>query len=567
MEAYPVRERVLARLYVLFITFLLVSICALQSHAQIELVPAEHEVYTFLKRLQIKGVLTGQYSSSFLPIDRRTVAKHLSDVIENRDRLSRAENSALERYMTEFSYELGLPREERISIIHNGLTDIFSARQKYLYRYEDEKAVISSDIYLAGEYQYHDIGTIPDTYASLWQIGGGLSGTVSNWLGFSLHAVNGYVGGSRELGKQNIEVARSYKIEEPDSRFYDFTRGHIRAANEWGSVTIGRERLIGGNGALRSTLLFSDYAPKIDYIGLNLHYSRFFFNFFHGWLLGEGKFIFLDDGIRTMHFPEKYLSFHRFGAFFFDARMQIAVSEIIVYGDRGVEIAYLNPFLFFKSVEHSFRDRDKAMLVLDMQIRPYPGIELYGDLLIDDLAFDKLGTDWYGNQIAYRVGGNATPPMGNLTLNIDYVRIRPYVYTHRIFFNSYEHAGYPIGHPLGPNSDALTVRLNQMLSGRSGVELYYSGTRKGHNITDGEGNVVRNVGGDISQGYRLEDSEDASFLDGNLEKARLFGILIRYEFFHQFFLIMGYELRNREEIWHEQTFRDHFMFGKVVISL
>jgi hypothetical protein len=560
----------LARYFIAFISFLLVGICSIPSYAQTELVPAEHEIYNFLKRLQIKGVLTERYSSSFLPYDRRAIAKLIDDIIEKRERLSRTEIDALERFKTEFSYELGLPREERISIINHGLTDVLSTRQKYLYRYEDENAVISSNIFLGGEYQYHDVGTITDKYTSLWQIGGGLSGTVNDWFGFSLYAVNGYVAGSRELGKQNIEVARSYKIDEPDSRFYDFTRGHIRAANDWGSVTIGRERLIGGNGTRRNTLLFSDYAPKIDYIGLNLQYNRFFFNFFHGWLLGEGKFIVPEEGVLTLHFPEKYLSFHRFGAFFFDARMQIAISELIVYGNRGVEIAYLNPFLFFKSVEHSLRDRDKAMLMIDMQIRPYKGLEIYGDLLVDDLAFDKLGTDWLGNQVAYRLGGYVIPPVrwfGNMTINLDYVRIRPYVYTHRIFFNSYEHAGYPIGHPLGPNSDAWTIRLNQMLTGRSRLELYISGTRKGHNITDENRKLVRNVGGDISQGYRSGDNEYAHFLDGNLEKTGMVGFLVTYEFLHQFYLLFGYEFQNREETWREQTFRDHFMFCKIVIAL
>jgi len=538
--------------------------------AQIDLVPADHTVYKFLKRMQVRGALVQQFNTAFLPYDRETVGYFLKNVSDNREILSRSENAALQRYLVEFSYETGLDEYNRISLIGDGVTGLFDPRQKYLYRYEDETAVISAHLMVAGEYQYRDIETIADNNTSLWQIGGGVSGTLGGWFGFSLNAVNGYVAGSRELGRQNIEVERTYKIEEPDSRFYDFTSGHIRAANEWGSVTIGRERLIGGNGPHRSALFFSDYAPKIDYIGINLNYKRFFFDFFHGWILSDEEFEFIDDNIRVRSLPDKYISFHRFGAYFFNARLQLAISEMIIYGDRGIEIAYLNPFLFFKSVEHSLRDRDKAMIALDMQVRPVRGIELYGDLLIDDLAFDKLGTNWFGNQFAFRLGGIATPVFAgirNAALFLDYVRIQPYVYTHRIPMNSYEHGGFPIGNPLGPNSDSWMVRWEQLLSGRSEVEFYYKRIRKGHNVTDEDGNLIRNVGGDISQGHRADDSTEVFFLDGNLENISIAGISLKYEFFHQFYFIAGYEYRKRDESWHQKTFSEHFMFGKVLIDL
>jgi hypothetical protein len=555
------------RFIIIFLSTLSIA-ASLQS--QIELVPADHEVYTFLKRMQVRGVLTAQYSGAYRPYDRQTVAELIRNVSERRSVLSRAEYAALQRYMIEFSFELSLPRGERVSLLNDGLGRLFGPRQKYLYRYEDATAVLTANLLLRTETQYRDIGTIPDKYTSLWQLGGGLSGTFGGWFGFSLHAVNGYIGGSRELGKQNIEVLRTYKIEEPDSRFYDITRGHIRAAHEWGSVTIGRERLIAGNGPMRSSLMFSDYAAEIDYIGLDLRYKRFFFNFFHGWILGDEEFVFLDEGVVARNLTEKYVSFHRFGLYFFDARMHIALSEIIVYGGRGFEIAYLNPFLFFKSVEHSLRDRDKALLALDMQIRPRSGMEIYGDVIIDDLAFDKLGTNWYGNQYAFRLGVTATPQMRVLrdaTFNIDYVRIQPYVYTHRLPMNRYVHGGFPLGNPVGPNSDAWRIGWNHLLSGRSGMEVYFSRVRKGHNVTDDEGNLLRNVGGDISQGFRPDDSENVYFLDGNLEKSDIIGILLRYEILHQFFLTAGYEIRRRNELWKEQTFDEHFMFGRIVIEL
>lgn len=558
------------RIRPVLVSVIILLLSSLSVHSQIELVPPEHHVYAFLKRLQVRGVLIDQYTSSSLPYDRRTVASLLAHASERSDRMSRAERAMLQRYMVEFSYELGLPREERISITHMGLSDMLNPRQKYFYRFEDTTAVLSATVFLSGEMQQWNLQTIPERNTSLWQIGGGVSGTLGGWFGFSLHARNGYVAGSRKLGIQNIEVRRTYKIEEPDSRFFDTTRGHVRIANDWGSVVIGRERLIQGNGLHRNTLLFSDYAPKVDFVGINLNYKRFFFNFHHGWILSEETLVTGPDGITRRHIPDKYVTFHRFGSYFFDARLQVAVSEVIIYGDRGLEIAYLNPFLFFKSVEHSLRDRDKAMIAFDFQFRPFGGVEFYGDLLIDDLSIGKLGTNWYGNQYGFRLGGMLTPTFVGLPdalVSVDYVRIQPYVYTHRLPINRYTHGGYPLGNPTGPNSDMLDIRWDQLWSGRASTLIYTQRVRKGHNVLDEEGNLLRNVGGNIAQGHRPGDNVEVWFLDGNLEKINIFGISVRYEIFHQFYLSAGYEFREREKTWLGQTFHEHFMFGKLVIEL
>jgi hypothetical protein len=552
------------------ITALLSAAAVAGAYAQIELVPAEHAVYDFLKRMQVRSLLDDRYTDVSLPYDRRTVGAMLVNVAGERDRLTRAELAALQRHLTEFSYEAGLPADERESLIGNGVRRLFSPRQKYLYRYEDETAAVSAHLLMSGELQRWDIDAVDESAVSLWRVGGGVRGTLGGWFGFSMHAVNGYVGGSRELGLRNIEVERTYKIDEPDSRFFDVTRGHVRAANEWAAVTVGRERLIQGNGMRRYALLVSDYAPKVDYVGLDLRYKRFFFTFFHGWILGDEVITENVEGTFVRTIPEKYVSFHRFGAFFFDSRLQVGVSEMIVYGGRGLEVAYLNPFLFFKSVEHSLRDRDKAMIAFDVQARPVRGLELYADLLIDDLAFERLGTDWYGNQLAWRLGGIAAPAFAGAAdalLSVDYQRIRPYVYTHRITQNAFTHNGYPIGSPLGPNADMWDFRWRHLWSGRTETQVYGQLIRKGHNVTDAEGGLVRNVGGDIAVGYREGDSSTAAFLDGNLEKTRVFGISLQYEILHQFFILAGYERRGRDRRWSGQTFNEHFMFANIVISL
>jgi hypothetical protein len=544
-------------------------ISVIGGRAQVELVPAGHRVYEFIHRMQVRGIMTEAYTVSALPYDRKEVARFLGMLLPKRDLLSPAENSYLDNFLSEFSYELGLSRDERLSLYSTGAAGLFRNKQKYLFRYEDTDAVLSVHLLLAGEPQRWKLRDDNPLGTSLWHLGGGLSGSFGGWLGFSLFAENGYVAGSREAALQNIKVRRTYKITEPDSRFFDETSGYIRIRNDWGNVIVGRNRIIYGSGRRDAALQFSDYSPEMDYLGMQLTYKGFSYHYFHGWLLGDPFLMFNPVYGYDRYVPDKYVSYHRFGFSTLRNRLNIAFSEIIVYGERGIELAYLNPFIFFKSAEHSLLDRDKAMLGFEIRGIPVRSLELFGEILIDDLAFNKLGTDSYSNQFAFRLGGSAVPELfvQNALVSIDYTKILPYVYTHRLDRNAFTHNGFPLGDPAGPNSDSWNLRWKQILSGTVAVEGYARMIRKGHNITDEEGIILRNVGGDIRQGYRLGDSESVRFLDGNVEKTGYLGVLAEYEPVRQFFIRGGVEYSKREELWNSKTFNELFMFGSIELRL
>ncbi len=562
------RRPILLRVCIAALLGLSILVCtSLPVQSQAEIVPADHRVYDFLYRMQVRGLLAGNFISSALPYDRKEVAALLDTLAHASRSFSSAERSLFNLLASEFSFELGLPIENRVSVYHEGPGSLISDRQKYLFRYEDPVAAMSVNLRLGLEPQFRrSEGTA--TQASLLRMGGGFSGTFDGWLGFSLAAMNGFVAGSRGAALQNIEVRRTYKINEPDSRFFDETTGYLRIRNDWGSLTVGRNRLVYGTGPAGTALWFSNFSPEMDHIGIRLQYRGFTYNFFHGWLIGDRELVALPEAGFDTIIQQKYVSFHRIGLSVLRNRLNLAFSEIIVYGERGVELAYLNPFVFLKSVEHSQQDRDKAMLGFEIRGIPIGGTEVYGDLLIDDLAFEKLGTDSYVNQFAFRLGGSFIPSwvLPDLLVSFDYVRIQPYVYSHRLVRNKFTHNGFPLGNPTGPNSEASTLFFNYIFNGRISADARFFFVRKGHNVTD-EGVLIRNVGGDIAIGFRHGDSEQVRFLDGNLERIRGFGIHLKFEIIRQLFLRGGYEMNYREETWKNQTFYDHFMFGEVILVL
>src|SRR5690606_23692623 len=119
------------------------------------------------------------------------------------------------------------------------------------------------------------------------------------------------------------------------------------------------------------------------------------FSYFHGKLLGNS--LFADDTITggTQVVDEKYFGYHRLG-FNISSSVVLGAGELIIYGNRGIDFSYLNPFTFYKSVEHSNQDRDNSMLFFDLNVKPVAGLRFFTSILIDDINFGKIGSGWFG---------------------------------------------------------------------------------------------------------------------------------------------------------------------------
>jgi hypothetical protein len=205
-----------------------------------------------------------------------------------------------------------------------------------------------------------------------------------------------------------------------------------------------------------------------------------------------------------------------------------------VYSGRGLDLSYLNPIAFYKTIEHSNQDRDNSLLFFDFSNTSIEGWRFYVVTLIDDINAGKIGTGWYGNQMAYQFGVTSyflykTVPVD---FNIDYFHIEPYVFTHRIQSNNYTNDGYAIGLDTDPNSAIVAGKVNYRPTGRLTCSLQYSYRIHGANPIDPvTGTVLKNVGGNINLGYRQADDEKVHFLDGSREIYRKLSFAAKYELF------------------------------------
>ena len=138
----------------------------------------------------------------------------------------------------------------------------------------------------------------------------------------------------------------------------------------------------------------------------------------------------------------------------------LSVSEAVIWGERGLDAAYLNPLYFLYSAQHDGGDRDNVVMSGDFVARlPFRGI-FYGALLIDDMKISKLGKGDAGNKLGFLTGVFSTDLfLDGLDVGIEYTRLEPYVYSHFYPINRFSNWNSSLGADLQPNSDRLELTL------------------------------------------------------------------------------------------------------------
>jgi hypothetical protein len=506
--------------------------------AQVENVPVNNQVYEFLNRMGVKGVLP-LYSNTMIPLSRQSVADLLHEVSSQSERLSEAEQGFLSKFRAEFAHELRLP-EKSVSGLFNGdpLSDMFSGKEKYLFHYSDSTASLFLEFIGSLEYRQANTGS-DNLHITFENHGFRARGTVKEKLGYYIQATNGTLWGDREYALTDKRLRGNVKFKDLDSPYFDFTEAYLRADLSWFNAQFGREYTLVGTG-YSDRLLLSDNAPLFDFLKIDAQHKSLKFMFLHGSLLGDSE-IFAGIPITEPMYSNKYLAMHRLEFTAFDG-LRVGATEMVVYQRLSPEFGYLNPVNFYKSAEHSLRDRDNAVLSFDAEIFPAENYKLYGTWFIDDIDFSKMGTGWWGNEFAWQ-GGLYVAGFGgleNLDAVIEYTRIEPYVYSNRLHGNDITHNNIALGHDLDPNSDEWFGQLSYRPDKSLRTWCTVRRMRHGENIVAG-GDVIKNVGGNPLQGHRDTDGTTALFLDGNLVRSTSVQLRASYEPINNLIISGAYE--------------------------
>ncbi len=204
-------------------------------------------------------------------------------------------------------------------------------------------------------------------------------------------------------------------------------------------------------------------------------------------------------------------------------KFKLRLFETVVYQmkdtlyNRGFEVEYLNPFLFFRPQEYNMGSADNILLGSEFS---YSFKEketqkrsifstIYGQVLIDDflLSAFRARNGWWGNKYGFNIGsrfficpkdssGN-TKSYNHYTFEFTYMR--PYVFSQTNPGIVYGNQGLPIAHPLGSNFAELYQEYKwQKVDKNFNIHAFLQAYIKG---VDSVGLKNSSYGGDIYQSY------------------------------------------------------------------
>lgn len=502
---------------------------------------AGHRIYIFLERMYITGNLSN-LDEQHKPYSYRYINICLAEIEKSEVKLNDTDRNLLEEYLAEFSFVREKSTERFVSFSNEpSLKTLVSEKEKYLYFNADTSGNGIFVNFLWNNSFMGENNSSGSYSGNVWTAdwGGRISGSYKNF-GFRISATNGTSFGNDAVLLNDPEYRANYKFNEVSdnnsgSNYFDETEGYAVYQNDDLSFKIGRDRNEIGFGKFKSIL--SRQSLKMDYFGINYKYSLFSFSYLHGKLLGSMKTT--SDSVEgnLVDVTEKYFVYHRFG-FDFSEYFKFGAGEMIIYSRRSLDLSYLNPFNFYKSIEHDNRDRDNSMLFFDFKSKPVDGISLYGEFLIDDIDFSKIGTGWYGNKTLFNLGAILIPFYKSFPVefNLQMIRIEPYVYVHRILDNNYSNLGLSLVYPLEPNSLNYSFSAFHQVNEKLSFDAGYFISLHGENIYSDTGELLENYGGNISDGHRPGDPDNAKFLDGEKSTKQVISFSADYQLIRNYFL-------------------------------
>lgn len=123
--------------------------------------------------------------------------------------------------------------------------------------------------------------------------------------------------------------------------------------------------------------------------------------------------------------------------------------------NRGLEIEYLNPLIFYRPQEYNNSSADNIILGLDVSYRVGKTM-LYGQLLLDDflLSAFRERNGWWANKYGVQLGVKGLKDLDSnrmLFYRTELNWMRPYVFSQTSYNVVYGNQGLPVAHPLGSN--------------------------------------------------------------------------------------------------------------------
>ncbi len=205
--------------------------------------------------------------------------------------------------------------------------------------------------------------------------------------------------------------------------------------------------------------------------------------------------------------------------------LNIGLFESVIFSRKNhFDFQYLNPIIFYRSVEGMVGSPDNAFVGMDFKANIAHRFQLYGQFMLDEFVLTRIKNDptYWANKFGIQLGAKYVDAFGinNLDLQVETNRVRPFIYSHGDTVANYTHYNQPLAHPLGANFQEFIGIVNYQPKPKwyiyAKAIYYYQGL-------DSAG---INYGSDPFKNYRNRTME-FGFKTGSGLKATCFNSIIR----------------------------------------
>jgi hypothetical protein len=589
------------------ILIILLFVSASVVMGQVELVPVEHRVYDFLRRMDVSGFLE-DYNAAQMPISRRDVAHQLSIINAQLSILNNNDKRLLKDFCKEFEYELRtkdfIPRQtheinekeqksnlgKEQNIIQNSSTTADTKNVEFRIKNEglrakrdwvnDNKYVVSyTDTNVAawghltgGVYQRNGVGdSVGARKFTAGDLGFEVRGTMFDRVGFAMSYSNGkvFVGNAEDKLFVNSYDAffRTATSLKDDGKFFDHFKGYIRyeVPKRWLAMMVGKENVRQGFGFV-DNLFFSGVLPY-PMIKLDLKYKAIGYTFSYGNIKGDSMGVEVQNRMISTHrLDVKFAKWIR-GGFY----------ESVITNSSAFSFVHLSPFSFITSADLNTGIVSQwvgnTFMGFDVEVKPMKNVVMQGTLLIDDLSLGSIGNNDYtanDNKFGYQAGvmWNDAFTLDGFSGVVEYTRLDPFVYTHRENKQQFTNWGLSMGHHLPPNSDEWAFKFDYNLMARLNIGVIFQFQRSGEGFTyDSLGNINTNYGGNINHGERFYETIKNKFLQGDRVNRSIVGLSMRWEPVRQWGVEVKYFYKYQNLIYASKKVGDSFYYLNLFLKI
>ncbi len=375
-------------------------------------------------------------------------------------------------------------------------------------------------------------------------------------------AYESFRGGLFFCPTKKIQIFANFKLDEKIANDKNYTGKKWRglAGNVENSIFIFKLKnldFIAGRfasfwGPRNSLLLASNVA--LDGFESRWRYGKLTFTY---------KFAQLDDLQHNINnstiFENRYFAGHRVDFHFLD-NFRLGLFETIIFGGEGrqIDLAYLNPLLLYHAVQLNKDVNDNTFLGFDFDYQPKAGINLYGQLVVDDFQIDKrVQGDQEPNEIGLLIGSYVVDLIKSVDIKAEYSRVTNRTYNQNLTRNRYVYDGELLSAALGNDYDFSKIKIIRWFSSD-----FYSALNLSY-YRQGEGRVLDDW---TQPWFDIDGDYSEPFPTGTVEKH--FNISIQFKgFFKNNFYVDfegGFEKVNNFE--HRVDDSRNFPFIKLKLS-